>query len=765
MSWLLAEHATLALGPHRLDALSLGGACYGRPVGDAPVTVLMGGITASPWAFGGADGGPGAGWWPALLGDGLLDPARETLLCPALPGSGTTWRGLDERSEAAARALPRLSVLELADLVAHWLDALDVSGPVRFVGASLGGLVGLALAVRHPERVDRLVSVSAGLRPDGWGTGVRHLQREVVLQALRSGEVDRGMSLARQIGMLTYRGREELDTRFGALTPDDDLPPVAAYLDHHGRRFAERFHPNAFLLLSEAIDRCRLADTPTGTRAALARIQAEVAVVGVPGDLLFPWALQQELHRELQAAGARSSLHRLESVYGHDAFLADQDRLADVLRDTAPFKGRARGASRVVEPVRVLRLGLIGCGTVGQGLLALLDQQRDSLRERYNVRFEVARIAVRDPAAARGPFAEGIPRTDDALAVVSDPGVDVIVEVAGGADAMLPVVEAALAAGKPVVTANKAMLARHLSDLAVLAHRTATPLACEASAAAALPVLRALSHRADDVIALLGIVNGTTNYVLTRMEGDEETLDQAIAGAQALGFAEADPSADIDGHDAAAKLTILAYRSFGVHAAPGTFPVRGIRGLRPEDADLAGSMGYRIRHVVAARDHGDHLELSAEPLLLPEWHLLASVEEEYNAVYLQCRHAGDLSFFGKGAGGAPTATAVLGDLIDLAQDNTARWPAPRALRIDGPGPRAHYLRVSGQAHPSLARRVEGRLRKAGLVVRARAARRDGHALHLGFLVDVADEAAVQAAADALAGLARIDDTVILGVVA
>ena len=217
------------------------------------------------------------------------------------------------------------------------------------------------------------------------------------------------MSRARQLGMLTYRGRDELDTRFGKLAPGLARPPVAEYLDYHGRRFAERFPVATFLLLSEAIDRAAIGDDARTLRAALEQVTAETIVVGVPGDMLFPWALQVELHRELQAAGAQSSLWKLDSLYGHDAFLADQDRLADLLRGAGAFGGELRVASRPrfdgigVQPLRELRIGLVGCGTVGTGLLEMIERQRDAVADRYGVRFRVSRIAVRDLHKDRGP--------------------------------------------------------------------------------------------------------------------------------------------------------------------------------------------------------------------------------------------------------------------------------------------------------------------------------------------------------------------------
>lgn len=759
---LRVERPELTLSGHALDDVVLAGWAYGPPIGQAPIFMLVGGITASPFPFG-EGGEDDAGWWHALAGKSRIDPERCTVLCPAWPGNGSTWAGFDEGPP------PALSVLDLADLVALWLEGIGCDKPLNYVGASLGALVGIALAVRHPERVSRLVSISAGLRPDGWGTATRHLQRELVMDGKRNGDVHTGMARARQLGMLTYRSRNELDTRFGRLEPGQERPPVASYLDHHGKRFADRFPVNTFMMLSEAIDRCTLANTPHEQRAALERVTADVFVVGVPGDLLFPWSLQHELHRELQAAGASSSLWKLDSEYGHDAFLADQDKLAEVLTHagalrtpaTPPMsKPRFEGVGR--KPLREIRIGMIGCGTVGRGLLELLHAQQSAMADRYGVRFSVTRIAIRDLDKDRGPLARDIQRTNKPLELVSDPEVDVLVEVAGGVDTLDAVLRASLAAGKPVVTANKALLAQRLADLGVLAQRTETPLACEAAAAAALPILRHLSHRADEVDRLLAIVNGTCNYVITRVEQDELGVHQAIEEAQRLGLAEADPSMDVDGHDAAAKLSILAYRSFGAWFRPSDFLVRGIRELSPADCDLAEVMGFRIRHIARAARVEHALDLAVEPVLLPEWHLLANVEEEYNAVYLSCHSAGDLSFFGKGAGGLPTATALLGDLIDLAQDNSAQWPVPIATELATEQPRRHYLRISAQPHHGLLRRVESHLRRAGLTVQNRSQRAERERLHLGLLVSPCTDHAFDNAIESIRRLGRVEQTLVLG---
>jgi homoserine dehydrogenase len=425
-------------------------------------------------------------------------------------------------------------------------------------------------------------------------------------------------------------------------------------------------------------------------------------------------------------------------------------------------EAQPRFAGVGAEPVRELRIGMVGCGTVGGGLLEMIEREQGHVAERYGVRFRVTKIAVRDVSKDRGSRATGISMTTNPLELVSDPEVDVVVEVAGGM-AMEPVLTAALAQGKPVVTANKALLATKLADLGVLAQRTGTPLYCEAAAAAAIPIIRHLSHRADEVDSLMGIVNGTCNFVITRLEA-ESTLEQAIQIAQSQGFAEADPSADVDGLDAAAKLSILAYRAFGAWARPSEFPVRGIRELDPADCDLAEAMGFRIRLIAHAARVNERLSLAVEPVLLPGWHLLASVEEEYNAIYLKCVSSGDLSLFGKGAGALPTATAVLGDLIDLAQDNSVGWPVPRPIPLATTlPPRRHYLRVTAEPHPGIERRIDSFVRQTGLMVQSRASRGAGDFVHVGFLISSCSTETMNELQSTITKLARVRHSLCLGI--
>ena len=318
--------------------------------------------------------------------------------------------------------------------------------------------------------------------------------------------------------------------------------------------------------------------------------------------------------------------------------------------------------------MRRVRIGLLGCGTVGGGFIRLVAQERDRIRERFAVDLEITRILVRDPRKPRS----GVPRsllTTSAIEVI-DGDCDVVVEVVGGVHSAGAYVRRALARGLDVVTANKALLAIAGVELFEAAARAGAEIGFEASVCGAVPVIgilqRALSG--DSVQSITGILNGTSNYVLCRME-EGYGFAQAVASAQERGFAEADPSMDLRGDDAAQKLAILAQLAFEV-------PVRyrrvtGIDGVTPATIADARRAGCVIRQVADVRRVAGGVTLVVEPRRLPIAHPLARIEDEQNAVIIRSRAAGELFLSGRGAGSMPTAAAVLSDVIALADRRRA----------------------------------------------------------------------------------------------
>ena len=320
-----------------------------------------------------------------------------------------------------------------------------------------------------------------------------------------------------------------------------------------------------------------------------------------------------------------------------------------------------------------VRVGLLGCGHVGAALVVLMAERRTEVSRRRGLDLEVTRIAVRNTAVDREvPVADGV-FTTDAAAVVCDPDVDVVVEVMGGIEPARELVSTALSAGKPVVTANKELLANHGAELYALAAANGVDLLFEAAVAGAIPIIRPLreSLAGEPVQRVMGIVNGTTNFILTRMADDGASYADALAEAQSLGYAERDPTADVEGYDAGAKVAIMASIAFGARVVAGDVYHEGISGISVADIEFAANLKHCIKLLAVAEqtvadDGEDQIGVRVHPTLVPLDHPLASVNGSFNAVFLEGGAAGDLMLYGRGAGGRPTASAVLGDLIDAA---------------------------------------------------------------------------------------------------
>jgi len=320
-----------------------------------------------------------------------------------------------------------------------------------------------------------------------------------------------------------------------------------------------------------------------------------------------------------------------------------------------------------------LRVGMLGCGTVGAAVVRMLDEHAGEIARRAGARVQVVRVAVRDPDRQRDVPLDPSQLVKEPDEVVSAPDVDVVVEVIGGIEPARSLILAAMAAGKSVVTANKALLADHGPELFDEAVRRGVDLLYEAAVGGGIPVIRPIrEHLAGDrIVRLTGILNGTTNYILTRMTEDGSSLGDAVREAQALGYAEADPTADVEGSDAAAKAAILATIAFDTPVAAADVSREGITSVTDDDIAFAKRLGYVVKLLAVAERVGDGVSVRVHPAMIPIEHPLAAVREAFNAVLIDGERVGPLMLYGRGAGGDPTATSVVGDLIELARGRAA----------------------------------------------------------------------------------------------
>jgi homoserine dehydrogenase len=427
-----------------------------------------------------------------------------------------------------------------------------------------------------------------------------------------------------------------------------------------------------------------------------------------------------------------------------------------------------------------LRVGVLGCGNVGAAFVNLVDTAGDAILGRTGIELKVTRIAVRDLERERpglDPAALRQRATDDPLALVKDPEVDVVVELMGGIEPARTAILEALSLKKPVISANKELLSSSVAELAAAAEAAGVDLLFEASVAGAIPLVRLLgeSLAGEHIVRLTGIVNGTTNYMLTRMSDEGIGYAAALAEAQALGYAEADPTADVEGYDAAAKAAILAGIAFDADVRAVDVHREGITAIEASDIAFAHKLGYEVKLLAIAERVGRLTEVTEEatpsvsvrvhPAMVPREHPLASVRGSFNAVFVEGDAAGELMVYGRGAGGLPTASAVLGDVID-AGHHVLEGGRSRGVRLRPPDlhPIAelsgqYYLTLDVLDRPGVLAAVASVFGDNSVSIRSMEQTGLGDEARLVFITHAALEADVQST---LAALASLDSVKRLG---
>lgn len=413
---------------------------------------------------------------------------------------------------------------------------------------------------------------------------------------------------------------------------------------------------------------------------------------------------------------------------------------------------------------RTLRVGLLGCGTVGAALIRLLDDRAQDIALRTGCRLEVTRVAVRDPSRDRGVPLDGSRFSGDPLSVASDPDVDIVCELMGGVEPALSCILAALSAGKSVVTANKELLSTRGKELFDAADAAEADLYFEAAVAGGIPLIRPLkeSLAGERLGRLLGIVNGTTNYILTQMSESGTSFADALAQAQRLGYAEADPSADVEGFDAAAKCAILASIAFNTRIVASDVFREGITGVQPQDIADAKRLGYVVKLLAIAELEDDEVSVRVHPAMIPATHPLASVRDAFNAIFVEGPRVGQLMFYGAGAGGDATATAVAGDLITVARNRMVGGRGlgctcvlERRIRPMDDTRGQYYLNLHVEDRPGVLAEIADRFGRNGVSIERVWQEGSGAEATLVFITHRAQEGAFQKAVQELREISAV----------
>ncbi|MEM9458060.1 MAG: homoserine dehydrogenase [Myxococcota bacterium] len=419
--------------------------------------------------------------------------------------------------------------------------------------------------------------------------------------------------------------------------------------------------------------------------------------------------------------------------------------------------------------MKSISIGLLGAGNVGGGVVRILEENRESIERRLGASVRVKRVLVRDLGRERDVDVPPDLLTTDAEQVLADPDVRVVVELIGGIEPARSYVLDAIRRGKHVVTANKALLGQHGSEIFGEATRCGVSVFFEASVAGGIPILRSLREglASDEIQRLWGIVNGTSNYILDAMARGGSNYDDALAAAQAAGYAEADPRADVDGIDAAQKLALLALVSFGIRVDPAAIPTEGITRIRPFEHQMARELGYVVKSVATARADPDGLMLAVFPAMVPRGSLLADVRGSYNALLVESHALGRSLYYGRGAGMMPTGTAVVSDIIEVCrglQSFAEGRPPPQAFeRVEEGTPKSllgecseNYLCAHVPNVPGVLGRVASCLGEHGVSIQRmnQDTPGDNEPVDMVILTEAVEESKLQAAMQALD---RFDD--------
>lgn len=606
-------------------------------------------------------------WWEGLFGEKcLFNPKEHFIVCANILGScyGTT-NALSENPQTGEpyyHDFPQPSIRDMVRLHDRLRQHLELTEVNLLIGSSLGGQQAMEWAIARPYVFNQLVLIATNAQHSPWGIAFNESQRmaidnDATWEECRPEAGLGGLATARSIAMLSYRSYATYEeTQQEDTTEKLDDFKAASYQRYQGIKLQRRFDAFAYWRLSKAMDGHHVARGRGSVAAALGSIQARTLVVGVSSDQLFPPKEQQLLAQYIPHA----EYLEIDSIYGHDGFLVETALLSRVLHNFyRPAKynfSTAVNKTNIMNNKENYRIGLFGYGCVGQGFYQALNQS--PLGERA----DIVKIGVKNPQKSRDLPAEKF--FYDKQEILSDERIDLIVEAIDDAEEAFDIVRKALQAGKLVVSASKKMIATYLQELIDLQKKYKGRLLYEASVCGSIPILRTASdsYRFDSVEEVSGIFNGSSNFILTKLAAGG-SYKAVLKEAQDLGFAETDPTLDVQGYDAKYKLCILAAHAFGVITKPEEIPNLGIQNISAQDVKLAQRLGLKIKPLVKALTKGDKaLQLLVLPEFITPEHQLYQVDEEYNGGQFNNQFAGPQLLVGKGAGSYPTGSAVLADV-------------------------------------------------------------------------------------------------------
>ena len=589
-------------------------------------------------------------WWPGLIGtDKLYDPAKYFIVCANILGSCYGSTGPLSVNPKTGKPFyhdfPFITVRDIVGSLDILRQELGIEHIHTAIGGSLGGQQAIEWATSSPELIKHLIIVASNAASSPWGIAFRESQRLAIAadSTWKESKPDagkEGLKAARAIALLSYRNyltykqtqKEDNDEKVNDFK-------ATSYQQYQGDKLVKRFNAFSYFTLSKVMDSHNIGRGRGGVKQALSTIKAKTLAVGITSDILFPASESRYIAENV--AGA--TYEEINSLYGHDGFLIETPKLTLAIQN---FYQRTMNTPKI---------GLFGLGCVGQGFYELTHIQTPSVIPH--------KIVVKNALKTRKADAHRL--SFDKQEVLGDDSINLVVEVIDNSRDAYEIVRDTLKAGKNVVSANKKMVVENLAELLNLQEKHNVSLLYEAGVCASIPILRTIDSyfSKEPISSIRGLCNGTSNYILSQVFNKGWDYSKALAESQRLGFAEADPTLDVESYDALYKLVILTLHGFGLLVKPEQVFNYGISNISPEDIDYAKANGYKVRQVAQVyKTANNKVGLWVTPQFVSPADPLYHVENEYNGITIEAEHSGTQFFSGKGAGSYPTGAAVLSDV-------------------------------------------------------------------------------------------------------
>lgn len=671
-------------------------------INETPVILLCHALTGNQEAVGTEEN---PGWWQGLVGpNGFIDTEKFQVITFNILGGCSGSTGPASINPQTGRPykshFPNITVRDVVNSQFLALRQLGITEVDAVIGGSLGGMQVYEWGVLYPNFMSTLIVLAATPYLSDYAIAYNAVARQAIVTdpgwnngSYEDGAIIKGLQVARMIGMITYRTAKMFNSRFQRRINNQNVYQIQSYLTYQGEKLSQRFDANSYLCLLGMMDQHDIGWQRNGWKNAIKSIKAKVVVFGFKGDLLYPSDQIRIVTEELVNQGKEADFHEISTEFGHDGFLVEYEKWGLKIKSVIEEK-KMKGSGHM----SVIKVAILGFGTVGEGVYRTIQSHQEELRAILGRKVEVVAVLIKNNEKERA-IDSRVLITKDFEDIIGLPNIDVVFEAIVEKEPSFTYLKRALIKGCHIITANKEMFSQHGRELIELAAQQKVSVGFEATVAGGVPIIQTLQQllKVNNVSAIQGILNGTSNFILTEMRERKQSFIESLKLAQQKGYAEADPGNDINGCDAYFKLMVLSGIAFGEQPELRCVKINGITAITTEQIELADKLGLRFKHIASIERKEDRLHASVIPTLVSKSHPFYHVEGVENAVNVKTDLVGSITLQGPGAGMFPTASAMVEDLVQVLQSPATvvnSWKQNTVVKTDEKAPSTSYWLVS-----------------------------------------------------------------------